>query len=86
MQGVVLVLWYVQGVVLHVGYFCLVCAGSRFGLRWFTPAHEIKLCGHATLASAAVLFYQLGELMLDPSRFTSFRLLGLFVSVPLLKF
>ncbi|NXN81797.1 PBLD protein, partial [Bombycilla garrulus] len=29
---------------------------SCFGLRWFTPAKEIPLCGHATLASAAVLF------------------------------
>lgn len=27
-----------------------------FGLRWFTPAKEAELCGHATLASAAVLF------------------------------
>ncbi|XP_076439608.1 phenazine biosynthesis-like domain-containing protein 2 [Babylonia areolata] len=33
--------------------------GRRFSLRWFTPRHEIKLCGHATLASAAVLFYQI---------------------------
>ncbi|KAM9766209.1 phenazine biosynthesis-like domain-containing protein 1 [Menidia menidia] len=30
--------------------------GSRFRLRWFTPATEVNLCGHATLASAAVLF------------------------------
>jgi PhzF family phenazine biosynthesis protein len=29
---------------------------NAFGLRWFTPAKEIDLCGHATLASAAVLF------------------------------
>ncbi|EDL32062.1 mCG11316, isoform CRA_a [Mus musculus] len=29
---------------------------SRFGLRWFTPEAEFPLCGHATLASAAVLF------------------------------
>ncbi|XP_073690097.1 phenazine biosynthesis-like domain-containing protein [Garra rufa] len=32
-------------------------SGARFGLRWFTPKCEVKLCGHATLASAAVLFY-----------------------------
>ncbi|XP_026080432.1 phenazine biosynthesis-like domain-containing protein [Carassius auratus] len=32
-------------------------SGARFGLRWFTPTNEIPLCGHATLASAAVLFY-----------------------------
>ncbi|XP_033479677.1 phenazine biosynthesis-like domain-containing protein 1 isoform X1 [Epinephelus lanceolatus] len=30
--------------------------GSRFKLRWFTPTNEVNLCGHATLASAAVLF------------------------------
>ena len=30
---------------------------SRFNLRWFTPTTEVPLCGHATLASAAVLFY-----------------------------
>lgn len=29
---------------------------SRFCLRWFTPTTEVNLCGHATLASAAVLF------------------------------
>lgn len=27
-----------------------------FGLRWFTPAIEVALCGHATLASAHVLW------------------------------
>jgi len=27
-----------------------------FGLRWFTPAVEVGLCGHATLATALVLF------------------------------
>lgn len=27
-----------------------------FTLRWFTPASEIALCGHATLASARVIF------------------------------
>ncbi|XP_055969388.1 phenazine biosynthesis-like domain-containing protein [Sorex fumeus] len=30
-----------------------------FGLRWFTPASEVPLCGHATLASAAVLFHKI---------------------------
>jgi PhzF family phenazine biosynthesis protein len=29
---------------------------GRYGLRWFTPAVEVELCGHATLASAHVLF------------------------------
>src|SRR5215218_1652228 len=27
-----------------------------FGLRWFTPTVEVDLCGHATLASAHVLW------------------------------
>ena len=30
-------------------------AGTRFGLRWFTPTTEVDLCGHATLAAAFVL-------------------------------
>jgi PhzF family phenazine biosynthesis protein len=30
--------------------------GGGFGLRWFTPALEVELCGHATLASAHVLW------------------------------
>ncbi|MFC1629207.1 PhzF family phenazine biosynthesis protein [Gemmatimonadota bacterium] len=34
----------------------LVPAGDDFELRWFTPATEVALCGHATLASAYVLF------------------------------
>mmetsp|Transcript_11374 Transcript_11374/g.26990 ORF Transcript_11374/g.26990 Transcript_11374/m.26990 type:complete len:124 (+) Transcript_11374:149-520(+) len=28
----------------------------NFRLRWFTPTTEVPLCGHATLAAAAVLF------------------------------
>jgi len=27
-----------------------------YELRWFTPLHEVDMCGHATLASAYVLF------------------------------
>src|SRR5688572_16997578 len=27
-----------------------------WSLRWFTPATEVRLCGHATLASAHVLW------------------------------
>jgi PhzF family phenazine biosynthesis protein len=30
--------------------------GSEFRLRWFTPMVEVSLCGHATLASAYVLW------------------------------
>lgn len=34
----------------------LVPGPTAFGLRWFTPAVEVDLCGHATLASAHVLW------------------------------
>jgi predicted PhzF superfamily epimerase YddE/YHI9 len=34
---------------------------GHFELRWFTPACEVDLCGHATLASAHVLFEVLNE-------------------------
>lgn len=30
--------------------------GDHFHIRWFTPAVEVDLCGHATLATAHVLF------------------------------
>jgi len=36
--------------------FLTPAADGAFGLRWFTPAVEVDLCGHATLASAHVLF------------------------------
>lgn len=34
--------------------------GDGYGLRWFTPAVEVDLCGHATLGSAYVLWEKLG--------------------------
>lgn len=37
-------------------------ASGSFDLRWFTPTSEVDLCGHATLASAYVIFR-----FLDPS-------------------
>lgn len=30
--------------------------GNKYQIRWFTPTVEVDLCGHATLASAFVLF------------------------------
>lgn len=33
--------------------------GHRFHIRWFTPKAEVKLCGHATLATAHILFNEL---------------------------
>ena len=37
----------------------VVKRGEEFELRWFTPTVEVGLCGHATLASAFVIFTQL---------------------------
>lgn len=37
-------------------------ASGRYSLRWFTPTTEVELCGHATFASAWLLFAEL-----DPS-------------------
>ncbi len=36
-----------------------VADGDDFALRWFTPAGELELCGHATLASGYVLLNRL---------------------------
>jgi PhzF family phenazine biosynthesis protein len=33
---------------------------ADFHIRWFTPGIEVPLCGHATLASAWVIFNKLG--------------------------
>ncbi len=38
----------------------IVPAGNEYEIRWFTPTVEVDLCGHATLASAYVLFNELG--------------------------
>ena len=35
---------------------------NKFELRWFTPISEVDMCGHATLASAYVLYNELGYL------------------------
>ncbi len=37
-----------------------VPTANSFKLRWFTPTVEVDLCGHATLATAHVLFTELG--------------------------
>src|SRR6059058_1595765 len=38
----------------------LIREGDDYRLRWFTPTTEVPLCGHATLASAAVVMERLG--------------------------
>lgn len=36
--------------------FLVQSSKGKYALRWFTPTVEIDLCGHATLASAFVIF------------------------------
>ncbi|KTD23388.1 epimerase [Legionella lansingensis] len=39
----------------------IVREGEAYHIRWFTPNSEVALCGHATLASAYVIFTMLGH-------------------------
>ncbi len=49
----------------------LLKQGDVYNLRWFTPTMEVDLCGHATLASAHVL-WEGGYLKPDqPARFST---------------
>ncbi len=41
--------------------FVVARGGGEYDLRWFTPATEVDLCGHATLAAAWVLYNIRGE-------------------------
>ena len=45
-------------------------AEEGFQIRWFTPTAEVELCGHATLATAHVIFNHTGYGR-DSIRFTS---------------
>ena len=57
----------------------LMKQADGFNLRWFTPTVEVELCGHATLASAHIL-WETGRLPLAaPARFHS--LSGLLTAV-----
>ena len=44
----------------ETAYFRPGDTDADFDLRWFTPNMEVELCGHATLATAHVLFNHLG--------------------------
>lgn len=39
----------------------IVPVSQGYELRWFTPTVEVDLCGHATLASAYIVFEELGH-------------------------
>ena len=51
----------------------LVKQSDGYKLRWFTPAVEVKLCGHATLASAHILWT---EQFLNPNEQARFHTLS----------
>jgi PhzF family phenazine biosynthesis protein len=38
----------------------IVKEGDHYRIRWFTPTVEVKLCGHATLATAHIFYTELG--------------------------
>ena len=46
--------------MLHSETAFFVKNNAQYDLRWFTPTSEVDMCGHATLASAYVLFELLG--------------------------
>lgn len=53
--------WQMQKIAFEnnlseTAFIKLLSEEGHFGIRWFTPVLEVPLCGHATLASAYVLF------------------------------
>ncbi len=60
--------WPVQAVMQNIARennlsetaFVKPLADNKYAIRWFSPITEIDFCGHATLASAYVLFNELG--------------------------
>ncbi len=46
-----------RDIALPATAFVTPCT-DHFQVRWFTPARELQLCGHATLAAATLLFRQ----------------------------
>jgi len=53
--------------VAETAFFVKTGEGA-YDLRWFAPSHEVDLCGHATLASAWIVFNKL-DTALDLVRF-----------------
>jgi len=51
--------------------FCIPLRDGSFELRWFTPTTEVRLCGHATLASAHVLWEEGRLAPRDTARFST---------------
>lgn len=51
--------------------FCIPLRDGNFELRWFTPGGEVRLCGHATLATAHVLWEEGRLERRRPARFST---------------
>ncbi|KPK15904.1 MAG: hypothetical protein AMJ62_07895 [Myxococcales bacterium SG8_38] len=61
--------------------FCVLRTDGSVELRWFTPTREVRLCGHATLAAAHVLWE---EGWLAPNKGVRFSTLsGELIATPL---
>lgn len=41
--------------------YVVIRGRGKFDIRWFTPSQEVRLCGHATLASAHILHHSSGQ-------------------------
>lgn len=44
----------------ETAFFTKQSEDGHYNLRWFTPTSEVDLCGHATLATAHVIFNEIG--------------------------
>ncbi|HEY4078344.1 MAG TPA: PhzF family phenazine biosynthesis protein [Rhizomicrobium sp.] len=55
--------------VAETAFFVKAGAG-KYDLRWFAPSREVDLCGHATLASAWIIFNKI-DTALNEVRFTT---------------
>lgn len=69
--------WLPEGQMQHIAMennlsetAFFVPQGDGFELRWFTPVTEVALCGHATLATAHVLFNELDYKQAEVSFYT----------------
>lgn len=60
--------------------FVVIRGRGKFDIRWFTPTTEVRLCGHATLAAAHILYHSGGQ-NLEKMRFKT-REAGTIVVMP----
>jgi len=52
--------------------FVTIKGPEKFNIRWFTPSMEVRLCGHATLAAAHIL-YKTAEENMDRLKFKTLK-------------